>query len=254
MPAYFRRMVRRVLGVCAAAWFWWVLISVLWVLVLRFIPPPVTWVMAQQSREQGKVDRTWEPLDRIARSLPLAVIASEDQRFFDHFGFDWKAVKEAMKYNDRKKGRRVKGASTISQQTAKNVFCWPGRTFVRKGCEAWFTVLIECLWSKQRIIEMYLNVAETGKGRFGAEATAQRCFHRSASALTPERSALIAAVLPLPRKFNACAPSGYVQRRQNWILTQMNNLGDLFDPKVRERIDQEMQRKEMRMSKRRKRR
>lgn len=246
-------MLGRVFGVFCAVCFWSIVISVLWVLVLRVVPPPITWAMAQQHNEEGQVRREWCPLERMTHDMPLAVIASEDQVFFDHFGFDWKAMREAMKYNDRKKGRRVKGASTISQQTAKNVFCWPGRTFVRKGFEAWFTLLIECFWSKDRIVEVYLNVAETGKGRFGVEATAHQCFQRSTHALSASQCALIAAVLPLPRKFNACAPSGYVQRRQHWILGQMGNLGDLFDPSVRQRIREERERNEARSTKRRKR-
>lgn len=246
-------MLGRVFKVIGAACFWSIIISVLWVLTLRVFPPPITWAMAEQHNEQHHLQREWRSLDRMPHAMPLAVIASEDQNFFDHFGFDWKAMRDAMKYNDRKRGRRVKGASTISQQTAKNVFCWPGRTFVRKGVEAWFTLLIECLWSKERIVEVYLNVAETGKGRFGVEATARQCFQRSASALGPSQCALIAAVLPLPRKFNACAPSGYVQRRQHWILAQMANLGDLFDPHVRQKLREEVERKEARKAKRRKR-
>ncbi len=228
-------------------------ICALWVLALRVLPPPVTWIMAQQHNEVGRIDRTWVPFDRIARSMPLAIIAAEDQKFFDHAGFDWQAMKQAMAYNDRKKGRRVKGASTISQQTAKNVFCWAGRTFIRKGVEAWFTLLIEALWSKERILEMYLNVAETGKGRFGVEATAQACFRSSAAQLAPARSALVAAVLPSPRRLNVCAPSGYVQRRARWIQGQMSNLGDLLDPEVRQRIREEEERKAERAAKRRRR-
>jgi monofunctional biosynthetic peptidoglycan transglycosylase len=245
--------MKEVLRWCVGVGFWTVVVSVLWVLVLRVFPPPVTWIMAQQSNEEGAVQREWAGLSGMPRAMPMAVIAAEDQKFYEHFGFDWKAMREAMAYNDRKKGRRVKGASTISQQAAKNVFCWPGRTFVRKGVEAWFTLLIEALWSKERIVEVYLNVAETGKGRFGVAVTARQCFHRAAGALTSAQCALIAAVLPLPRKFNACAPSGHVQRRQHWILSQMNNLGDLFDPQVRERMRDEMERKQAREAKRRKR-
>ncbi len=246
-------MLKKLLSICGATIIWSVIVSVLWVLVLRIVPPPVTWVMAQQSSEQGHVERDWSSMERMAHDMPMAVIAAEDQNFFEHHGFDWQAMRDAMKYNDRKKGRRVKGASTISQQAAKNVFCWPGRTFLRKGIEAWFTLLIEVLWSKERIVEVYLNVAETGKGRFGVEATARQCFHRAAGSLTSAQCALIAAVLPLPRKFSACAPSGYVQRRQRWILSQMNNLGDLFDPQVRDRMRMERERKQAREERRRKR-
>jgi monofunctional biosynthetic peptidoglycan transglycosylase len=161
------------------------------------------------------------------------------------------AIRKAVDFNARKKGRRVKGASTISQQTAKNVFCWPGRTYVRKGLEAWFTLLIEVLWTKERIIEVYLNVAETGKGCFGAEAAAQRCFGKPAARLSRSQAALIAAVLPSPRRFDCARPSGYVARRQAWIMGQMNNLGDLFDPAVRERMRQELERKEARRQRKR---
>ncbi len=245
--------MKRVFTLLGACLFWCALVCALWVLMLRVLPPPVTWIMAQQHSELGHVDRQWVPFGHIARSMPLAIIAAEDQKFFDHSGFDWQAMEQALKYNDRKKGKRVKGASTLSQQTAKNVFCWPGRNFIRKGIEAWFTLLIEALWSKERILEMYLNVAETGKGRFGVEATAQACFRSTAAQLTPARSALIAAILPSPRRFNACAPSGYVQRRARWIQGQMNNLGDLMDPEVRRHMRDEEERKMERASKRRRR-
>lgn len=245
-------MLVRALRVLAATLFWTLIVSVLWVLLLRVVPPPVTWVMAGQAGEQGSVARTWKPLDAISSAMPLAVIAAEDQKFFDHFGFDVEAMREAMKYNDRKKGRRVKGASTLSQQTAKNVFCWSGRSYLRKGVEAWFTLLIECLWSKERILEVYLNVAETGKGRFGVEATAQACFKRPAASISSAQAALIAAVLPSPRRFEACRPSGYVQRRQGWILGQMGQLGDLMDPAYRARIADEEERKDERRARRRK--
>jgi len=236
-------MFKRTLTVLGAIGLWSVLVCVLWVLTLRIIPPPVTWVMVDQANEQGAVQREWIPLERMSHDMPLAVIASEDQRFLHHHGFSWKAIRKAMEYNEKKKGKKVKGASTISQQTAKNVFCWPGRTFVRKGLEAWFTLLIEMLWSKERIIAVYLNIAETGKGRFGVQATAKSCFKHEASRLTSSECALIAAVLPSPRKFNACAPSGYMRKRQGDIQRQMRLLGDVFDPVVmqrtRERIEQE---------------
>ncbi len=246
-------MFKRTLAILAATAFWFVFICVLWVLALRVFPPPVTWVMVTQCNELGSVQREWMPLDRMSHHMPLAVIASEDQRFLHHHGFSWKAIRKAMEYNEKKKGKKVKGASTISQQTAKNVFCWPGRTFVRKGLEAWFTVLIEALWSKERIIEVYLNVAETGKGRFGAQAAARACFKHDGDRLTAPECALIAAVLPLPRKFNACAPSGYIRRRQAAIQHQMRLLGDVFDPAViertRERIAKEQAAEERREKK-----
>ena len=233
-------VLRTVLAIIA----WTFLICVLWVVLLRFVPPPVTWQMAAQSKVQGNVERTWVPLSRISPAMPLAVVAAEDQKFFDHFGFDMEAMRKAMAHNDRSK--RVRGASTLSQQTAKNVFLWPGRNFVRKGLEAGFTLLMETFWSKERILEMYLNVAETGKGRFGVEATAQQCFKRTAAKLTDAQAALIAAVLPAPRRFNACSPSSFVQRRQAWILRQMDQLGTLMDPVERERLNDLRDRKEER--------
>lgn len=229
---------------------WSFVICSLWVLVLRFIPPPVTWVMAQQADEQGSALRQWTTLEAMPHDMPLAVIASEDQRFLHHHGFSWKAIRKAMEYNERKKGRKVKGASTISQQTAKNVFCWPGRTFVRKGVEAGFTILIEALWSKERIIEVYLNVAETGKGRFGVQATSKTCFKHDASRLTRSECALIAAVLPKPRGYNACAPSAYIRKRQGDILHQMRLLGDVFDPAVMERTRERIRAEEEREDRR----
>ncbi|MBK9759443.1 MAG: monofunctional biosynthetic peptidoglycan transglycosylase [Flavobacteriales bacterium] len=238
--------MKRVFSFLGACIFWIATISVLWVLVLRVLPPPVTWIMAQQANEQGAVQRTWVPFDRIAHSMPMAVIAAEDQKFFDHSGFDLEAMRKAYEYNVRKKGRRTKGASTLSQQTAKNTFCWPGRTYLRKGTEAWFTILVELLWSKQRIVEVYLNIAETGKGRFGVETIARSCFKRSAAEISASQAAQIAAVLPLPRKRSACSGSA----RSGWILRQMNNLGDLFDPEVRERTRLELERKEARKAKR----
>lgn len=215
---------------------WALAISILWVLVLRAVPPPVTWAMAAQSREQGAVQRTWKPLDAMPQAMPMAAIAAEDQQFFGHHGFDIEAMQKAFEHNGR--SHRVRGASTISQQTAKNVFLWPGRTFLRKGLEAWFTLLIEGLWSKERIMEVYLNVAETGSGRFGVEATARACFSRGAASLSPAQCALIAAVLPAPRRYNACRPSPFVQRRQAWILRQMDQLGNLVDPAERRRIQE----------------
>lgn len=239
-----RRGVKVVFRAVLAIAVWTVAICVLWVLLLLFVPPPVTWEMAAQAKAQGHVVRTWVPLSKISPAMPLAVIAAEDQKFFDHFGFDIEAMEKAMAHNDRSK--RVRGASTISQQTAKNVFLWPGRNFVRKGLEAWFTLLMETLWSKNRIVEMYLNVAETGKGRFGVESTAQHCFKRPAAKLADAQAALIAAVLPAPRRFNACSPSAFVQRRQAWILRQMRQLGNQIDPAERGRLNDLRDRREKR--------
>lgn len=226
--------MKRVLRRVGAIAFWTIMISILWVMVLRFVPPPVTWAMAVQAREQGGVHRAWKSLEEIAPVMPMAVIAAEDQAFFSHHGFDLEAMQKALRHNGRSK--HVHGASTISQQTAKNVFLWPGRNFLRKGLEAWFTALIEGLWGKERILEVYLNVAETGKGRFGVEATAQACFRRPAAKLSTVQAAAIASVLPAPRRFNACAASAFVQRRQAWIIRQMGHLGNQMDAVERGRI------------------
>ncbi len=155
--------------------------------------------------------------------MPLAVIASEDQRFADHHGFDLDSIQDAVE--DHERGRRLRGASTISQQVAKNVFLWPGRSFVRKGLEAYFTVLIEALWPKRRILEVYLNVAEFGDGLFGVEAASQRYFKKPASRLSLEEAAVLAAVLPNPHRLRAGRPSAYVEERRDWILRQMDQLG-----------------------------
>jgi monofunctional biosynthetic peptidoglycan transglycosylase len=250
-----RRVIRLLLRLAWVVPFWVVVVSVLWVLLLGVLDPPVSWTMAQQARELGSVKRTTMPLEAIDRSLPLAVIASEDQRFMLHHGFSWEAMRKAMERN--KKGRRIRGGSTISQQTAKNVFLWPGRTYLRKGLEAWFTVLIEALWTKERILEVYLNIAEMGKGVFGAEAAARHCFDRPAARLTRPQAALITATLPAPRRFDCNRPSNYVQGRQQWVLRQMRNVGDVLDPDVlrrrREKLERETQRKEQREARRRKR-
>ena len=222
--------LRTFLRIGIATAFWTIIVTVLWTALLGVVDPPVTWVMAQQAREQDRFSRIQVDLDDIARAMPLSVIASEDQRFMTHFGFSWESMRKALERN--KKAKRIKGGSTISQQTAKNVFLWPGRTYLRKGLEAWFTLLIEVLWTKERILEVYLNVAEMGKGVFGAEAAAQRCFNRTAAKLTREQAALITATLPAPRRFSCSNPSGYVYGRQQWVLRQMYNVGDVLDPAV----------------------
>jgi monofunctional glycosyltransferase len=248
-------IIRRALSFLGASAFWFVFISTNWVGLLGMANPPVTWVMVEQSGVQESLHRSNKSLEEIARAMPLAVISSEDQRFMTHSGFAWKAIQKAIESN--KKGKRVKGASTISQQTAKNVFLWPGRNYVRKGLEAWFTVLIETLWTKERIIEVYLNVAEMGNGVFGAEAAAKQCFGRSALTLSPAQAALITATLPAPRRFNCASPSAYVRGRQQWVLRQMRNVGDVLDPEVlarrKAKIEAEERRDEERRARREKR-
>ncbi|MFZ1333227.1 MAG: monofunctional biosynthetic peptidoglycan transglycosylase [Flavobacteriales bacterium] len=246
------RLLKSFFRILFAIMFWTVFVTALWVALLGVVDPPVTWAMVVQSKEQKDLHRTTVGLEDISRSLPLAVIASEDQRFFHHFGFEWERIQKAIQYNEAKKGKRVRGASTISQQTAKNVFLWPGRTYVRKGLELWFTVLVETIWTKERILEVYLNVAEMGKGVFGAEAAAQQCFNRPASKLSPQQCALITATLPAPRRFNCERPSAYVSKRAQWVLRQMRNIGDQMDPEVRERIKAKIEKEALRKKKRKK--
>jgi monofunctional biosynthetic peptidoglycan transglycosylase len=165
----------------------------------------------------------WVPFDRIAPVMPLAVLASEDQNFLRHYGFDWQAIQKAADYNER--GGRVRGASTLTQQTAKNLFLWPGRDWFRKGAEAYFTVLMETCWTKRRILETYLNIVEFGDGIFGVESASQQYFHKPAIRLGADEAALLAAVLPDPHRLKVSAPSAYVRERQQWILQQMNQIG-----------------------------
>lgn len=166
------------------------------------------------------ISKDWVPLEDIAPAMQKAVLKSEDYRFFEHNGFDFDAIEKAMKYN--KTHKHVKGASTISQQTAKNVFLWPNRDWLRKGLEAYFTVLIEGVWPKDRILEVYLNVIEMGPGVYGVEAAAQKYFHRSAKNISPVQASLIAAVLPNPRRFRIDRPSSYIVRRQQKILYRVS--------------------------------
>ena len=172
-----------------------------------------------------KLSHDWEPLENISPSLPVAVMASEDARFLEHHGFDYKAIEHAAKRNREHPEKRKLGASTISQQTAKNVFLWPGRSWTRKGFEAYFTVLIEVLWPKQRIMEVYLNSIEMGEGIYGAQAVAEEHFGKDAKDLTRSECALIAATLPNPRKFSSKSPSTYMLKRQSRILKEMKFVG-----------------------------
>ncbi|MES2628006.1 MAG: monofunctional biosynthetic peptidoglycan transglycosylase [Bacteroidota bacterium] len=183
-------------------------------LIYRFVNPPVTWLMVQRWAFEGQtLDKDWVDIDEVPYYVPMAMIASEDQKFMEHNGFDFKAIEKAMKYNDKKKGKKIKGGSTISQQTAKNVFCWPQRSWIRKGFETYFTFLIEMLWPKERIMEVYINVVELGPGVYGVEAASQRFWNKSAANITPHQASLLAAVLPRPLKYSAKNPGPYVARR-----------------------------------------
>ena len=206
------------------------LFSILWVMVLRWLPPPATLTMIDRRLSGFGPDTLHQPikyrfvsLEEVAPAVPLALIAAEDQNFLRHHGFDFDAMTKAFQLNRR--GKKIVGGSTISQQVAKNVFLWQGRSYVRKICEAYFTVLIEALWGKQRIMEVYLNVAETGPGLFGVEAAAQKYFHCPASKLTRQQAALIASVLPNPNKYSVRRPDRRIRRKATRVQRSMRQLG-----------------------------
>jgi monofunctional biosynthetic peptidoglycan transglycosylase len=186
------------------------------VAVYRFVPPPMTFLMIERMVQGHGFDRRWVPLRSISPQLVRSVIGAEDARFCEHHGFDFNAIQKAMANNDRRPGK-IRGGSTISQQTAKNVFLWPQRDWVRKGLETWFTVLIETIWGKPRIMEVYLNSIEWGPGVYGAEAAAQRNFHMSAARLSPAQAARLAAIIPKPLSWKAARPGPYIQRRGGHI-------------------------------------
>ena len=200
-----------------------VIVTVAIVLLLRWVPPPTSAFMLQQHLSGAVVDYRWTPMDRISTHAALAVIASEDQNFFDHWGLDLKAIADAIQ--DNRTRRRPRGASTISQQVVKNLFLWSGRSYLRKGIEVYFTLFMELLWPKARILEVYLNIAEMGSGVFGVEAAAQRFFHKPADRLNRREAATLAAVLPSPKRMAADRPSDYVIRRTWQIIEQMHALG-----------------------------
>ena len=207
-----------------------VLGTALQVLVLRFVDPPFSAFMAIRQFEAWtdgdfgfRVAYDWRDLDQMAPHVPVALVAAEDQRFAEHYGFDLEAIEKARKNNAR--GRKVRGGSTISQQTAKNLFLWSGRSYVRKAVEAWYTLLIETLWPKRRIVEVYANVAEFGDGVYGAQAAARTYFRRDADRLTAAQAARLAAVLPSPRRYSVSRPGPYVQRRARAIERQMRYIG-----------------------------
>jgi monofunctional biosynthetic peptidoglycan transglycosylase len=194
------------------------------VLACSVVPPPTTAFMIRASIERGSlVDYDWVPASRISPDLLVAVVAAEDQRFASHSGFDWTEIRRAADQSNR--GGRVRGASTISQQVAKNLFLWPGQSYLRKAIEAVLTAMIETVWTKRRILEVYVNVAEMGDGTFGAEAAAQRFFRKPAANLTAAEAALLAAVLPSPRTRDATAPTAALRKRQLAILRQMQSIG-----------------------------
>lgn len=210
---------------------WFIGLSLFFVVLFKFVPVPFTPLMvirAVENKMAGKENHfshDWEPLENISVNLQKAVIASEDGTFLKHNGFDFTAMQKAYKSNER--GRRIKGGSTISQQTAKNVFLWQGRSYLRKGLEAYFTVLIETIWGKRRIMEVYLNSIEMGDGVYGAEAAAQHWYRKDVSSLTPQQAAGIAAILPNPRKYSATSSSSYINNRKAKIVRIMRHVGKL---------------------------
>jgi monofunctional biosynthetic peptidoglycan transglycosylase len=223
IPQYKRRrkrpLVGRVVGWIAKLVVAFLLISILWVLIYRFVPPPITATMIGDVFAGRGLHKDWVPLSEIDRDMVRAAIAAEDSKFCQHHGFDFEAIEDAMKRNAS--GGRIRGGSTISQQTAKNTFLWQGGGYARKGVEAWFTFLIEHLWGKRRIMEVYLNVAETGIGTYGVNAGSQRYYGHDASAMSPTEAARIAAVLPLPKKRGAVAPKGFTRRYGNTIAARI---------------------------------
>ena len=205
---------------------WFGVLSILWVLLYKFVPVAYTPLMGIRSihgNTNYETKHNWIPIKEISPNLQLAVICAEDQNFLSHNGFDYEAIKKA--YTKNKTSKRLKGASTISQQTAKNVFLWPQRSWVRKGFETYFTFLIEILWSKERILEVYLNSIEMGNGVYGAEAASNYWFHKKAKNLSRFEAASIAAILPNPREFKANPRTNYVEKRKTWIINQMSNYG-----------------------------
>jgi monofunctional glycosyltransferase len=229
--SFIYKMVKKIL-------FWFLVLSIGMVLIYKFLPVPYTLFMFQRcyvqksDGENMKLKKEWVSIDEISNYVELAVVCAEDQNYLKHNGFDLGAIKKAIDYNEKmeKKGKnKRRGASTISQQTAKNVFLWHGRSWIRKGFEVYFTFLIETLWSKERIMEVYLNVIELGNGVYGVEAASQEYLKKSAARLTASDAALIAVVLPNPRKFSIANPSAYTRKRQSWCLRQMRYWGMELD-------------------------
>jgi monofunctional biosynthetic peptidoglycan transglycosylase len=226
MPVAERRGVLRRLGSLALKLaLLLVASSVLLTLALRWIAPPASAFMIQHrlGNPQAPLVHWWVPWEQISAHAPLAVVAAEDQKFPVHWGFDVASIQAAV--DERADGARLRGASTITQQVAKNLFLWPQQSFVRKGIEAWFSVLIELLWPKQRILEVYLNIAQFGPGIYGVGAASEAYFDKPPAGLSPAEAALLAAVLPNPQRLSVAQPSAFVRERQAWILAQMRGLG-----------------------------
>lgn len=226
-------LLRRILRILLRIVISFLILSVGTTLLYRWVPVPVTPLMLIRCMEQKNagekvvLKHDWVNLEEISPKLQLAVVCSEDQNYLKHYGFDFAAIEKARKENDS--GKKLRGASTISQQTAKNVFLWPGRSYIRKGFEVYFTLLIELFWSKERIMEVYLNSIEMGNGVYGAEAAAEYWFHKPAKKLTKDESAALASILPNPRKYVATPASPYITKRKTWIKQQMSFWGNQLD-------------------------
>lgn len=224
-------MFKKIVRFIWKAMLWFFGISLFLVVLFKFVPVPFTPLMVIRSMDQkmdGKpmiLSHDWVPLEEISPNLQKAVIASEDQHFLTHHGFDFNALEKA--YENNQKGKKIKGGSTISQQTAKNVFLWPGRSYIRKGFEAYFTALIELIWGKKRIMEVYLNSIEMGDGVYGAQEASRVWYRKDAANLTIREASGIAAILPNPRKFRATNSSSYINRRKNAIERQMGYIGTI---------------------------
>jgi len=224
-------MLKKITRILFKILIWFVGISLFLVVVFKFVPVPFTPLMVSRAVENklaGKemfCNHDWVPIENISKNLQKAVIASEDGTFLKHHGFDFTAMQKALKNN--KKGRKIKGGSTISQQTAKNIFLWQGRSYIRKGFEAYFTVLIELVWGKERIMEVYLNSIEMGNGVYGAQAAAEYWYRKDASNLSAREAAGIAAILPNPRKYKASNSTTYINKRKDKIMRVMRHIGKL---------------------------
>ncbi len=234
--AHKKTFLNTLLNILKKAIFSFFIITVLWVVLLKFINPPVTYLMLQRGFERKadgkdwKIIKDWKRYSDISFNLKKAALAGEDSRFMIHWGLDLKAMEKAYQKNQHSK--KVRGGSTISQQTAKNVFLWPGRSYIRKGFEAYFTLLIELIWGKQRILEVYLNVIETGDGIYGAEAFTQKNYKKSCGSLSKSQAALLVAILPNPLRWSASNPTSFIYRRQYKILNNMKNIDSATSKKL----------------------
>jgi monofunctional biosynthetic peptidoglycan transglycosylase len=230
MKFAFRKFIKRLPKIILKVLLTFIFLSILSVALLKWINPFTSSIMIQRKieaivtlQERQMIAYEWFSYNHISKQMALAVVAAEDQNFPNHFGFDFEQINKALKQHER--GRRLRGASTITQQVAKNLFLWEGRSFIRKGFEAYYTLLIELLWSKERILEVYLNIVEFGDMVFGVGAASQIYFKKLPDKLTRNQAALLTATIPNPRRFSVRRPSGYILRRQSWILGQMSILG-----------------------------